>query len=429
MKFNSKYVAWLLPSLIGGALSYSTSLLAATEVTSIAFKGGEKSSVIEIMGSGPLTFTKQENSADKQIVIDLTDATLGKTVARKLDTSSFNSKVSLISPYQVDGKPADSRIVIQLRDFVSADVTTEGNLLKISVPNSTPPVKSAAAANPAPVTSESSNTAPGDLAQVPVPDAEKMADNTSPETRIREKKVDEGSVPKSDKLDDFISSRASRRFIGKPITLQVRDAEVADVLRLIGDSSGFNIILSDEVYEHLIFDDIPHLSILRYPDLAERSFVCFSFGKVYHCTGWKLGYCVSNSQLMKEFRKVHQFNCFSCNTPAQVALSQYLRVKESYASLGKMLQNKRDYFERLMKQTSFTSLPSYGSYFQLYKYDKISDEADINFAVRITKQYGVACIPVSAFYKSATDNKVVRFCFAKKEETLEHAVAKLSLVY
>lgn len=188
------------------------------------------------------------------------------------------------------------------------------------------------------------------------------------------------------------------------------------------------IILSDEVYEHLIFDDIPHLSILRYPDLAERSFVCFSFGKVYHCTGWKLGYCVSSSQLMKEFRKVHQFNCFSCNTPAQVALSQYLKVKESYASLGKKLQNKRDYFQRLMKQTGFTPLPSYGSYFQLYKYDKISDEADIDFAVRITKQYGVACIPVSAFYKSATDNKVVRFCFAKKEETLEHAVAKLALI-
>src|SRR6185369_12760026 len=122
-------------------------------------------------------------------------------------------------------------------------------------------------------------------------------------------------------------------------------------------------ILSDEVYEHLIFDDVPHESILRYPDLLERSFVCFSFGKVYHCTGWKLGYCVSSPALMKEFRKVHQFNCFSCHTPMQVALSRFLSNKESFLSLSSFMQKKRDHFIKLMDQTKFDLLHSGGSYF------------------------------------------------------------------
>jgi methionine aminotransferase len=185
------------------------------------------------------------------------------------------------------------------------------------------------------------------------------------------------------------------------------------------------LILSDEVYEHLIFDNIPHQSILRYPDLAERSFVCFSFGKVYHCTGWKLGYCISSPVLTEEFRKVHQFNCFSCNAPVQVALSRFLPNKDSYLSLGNFMQEKRDYFQQLMKQTKFSAIPSHGSYFQVYGYDRISDEADRDFAIRITREYGVAAIPVSAFYQSGMDNKVVRFCFAKKKETLEKAVGLL----
>jgi methionine transaminase len=189
---------------------------------------------------------------------------------------------------------------------------------------------------------------------------------------------------------------------------------------------GTNIfIVSDEVYEHLIFDDIPHQSILRYPDLLERSFVCFSFGKVYHCTGWKLGYCVSAPSLMKEFRKVHQFNCFSCNSPTQVALAEFLGDKESYLSLSSFMQEKRDYFQRLMSQTKFAPLPSYGSYFQLYQYGKISEESDMQFAVRITREYGVASIPVSAFYHDGPDSKTVRFCFAKTKETLEKAVERL----
>ncbi|WP_276504129.1 methionine aminotransferase [Terrimonas pollutisoli] len=200
-----------------------------------------------------------------------------------------------------------------------------------------------------------------------------------------------------------------------------------DILQLRSVVANTNIIiLSDEVYEHLIFDDVPHQSILRYPDLLERSFVCFSFGKVYHCTGWKLGYCVASAELMKEFRKVHQFNCFSCHSPSQVALSTYLKNKDSYLSVSAFMQAKRDYFIRLMQDTKFELLDSKGSYFICAKYDRISDEKDSDFAIRMTKELGVATIPVSAFYRAATDNKVIRFCFAKKEETLENAVAKLA---
>ncbi|MGZ8557791.1 MAG: methionine aminotransferase [Chitinophagaceae bacterium] len=185
------------------------------------------------------------------------------------------------------------------------------------------------------------------------------------------------------------------------------------------------IILSDEVYEHLIYDNVPHQSILRYPDLMQRSFVCFSFGKVFHCTGWKLGYCISSPELMKEFRKVHQFNCFSCHSPSQVALSSFLKNKDSYLSLAGFLQGKRDYFIKLMRQTKFELLDSKGSYFICAQYNRISDEKDSELAMRMTKEMGVAAIPVSAFYKAGTDNKVIRFCFAKKKETLEAAVEKL----
>ncbi len=199
-----------------------------------------------------------------------------------------------------------------------------------------------------------------------------------------------------------------------------------DIRQLQSIVEGTEILIhSDEVYEHLIFDGVPHASILRYPDLLERSFVSFSFGKVYHCTGWKLGYSVSSPALMREFRKVHQFNCFSCHTPSQVALAKYLQDKETYLSLGAFLQQKRDYFGQLMSATKFTPLPSYGSYFQLYRYDRISDEPDKDFTIRITKEYGVASIPVSAFYQSGKDDHVVRFCFAKKAETLEKAAERL----
>ncbi|MBO9572826.1 MAG: aminotransferase class I/II-fold pyridoxal phosphate-dependent enzyme, partial [Chitinophagaceae bacterium] len=200
-----------------------------------------------------------------------------------------------------------------------------------------------------------------------------------------------------------------------------------DRLRKIVADTGI-YILSDEVYEHLIFDNAQHCSILRYPDLLERSFVCFSFGKVYHCTGWKLGYIVSSPLLMNEFRKLHQYNCFSCHTPSQVALATFLENTSTYTGLGSFMQKKRDYFINLMKSTKFDLLDSKGSYFVCAKYNQISDENDKDFAIRITKEYGVATIPVSAFYKKGTDNKVIRFCFAKKEETLASAVDRLTKI-
>ena len=201
-----------------------------------------------------------------------------------------------------------------------------------------------------------------------------------------------------------------------------------DIEQLRKIVAGTNIlILSDEVYEHLTFDDLQHQSILRYPDLLERSFVCFSFGKTYHCTGWKLGYCITSPELMKEFRKVHQFNCFSCDTPKQVALAEYLQNEEAYKTLGSFIQQKRDYFRTLMQATPFKCIPSHGSYFECYSYD-FTDEADKDLAIRLTKEYGVASIPVSVFYKNGEDNKVLRFCFAKKEETLLEAAERLQKI-
>jgi methionine transaminase len=185
------------------------------------------------------------------------------------------------------------------------------------------------------------------------------------------------------------------------------------------------IIISDEVYEHLIFDGKEHESILKYPDLLERSFVSFSFGKVYHCTGWKLGYSISSEALVKEFRKIHQFNAFCCDTPKQVALSTFLQRKENYLQLGTFLQKKRDYFQNLMSQTKFEALPSYGSYFQIYSYKNISDQTEKEMAIRLTKERGVATIPVSAFYTVNTNHQVLRFCFCKKESTLDNAANRL----
>jgi len=198
-------------------------------------------------------------------------------------------------------------------------------------------------------------------------------------------------------------------------------------LKKITENTGI-FILSDEVYEHLIYDGYSHLSILRYPELFMRSYVCFSFGKTYHCTGWKLGYCVAPAEMMAAFRKIHQFNCFTCDTPKQVALATFLENKDAYLGLGQALQEKRDYFRLLMKETPFTCIPSHGSYFECYSYNGYSDEADMDLAIRLTKEYKIATIPVSAFYKNGEDNKVLRFCFAKNRTTLEKAVAGLNRI-
>lgn len=196
-------------------------------------------------------------------------------------------------------------------------------------------------------------------------------------------------------------------------------------LRAIVATNPALYIISDEVYEHLIFDELPHLSLLRYPELRERSFVCFSFGKVYHCTGWKLGYCIAPEPLMNEFRKVHQFNAFTCFAPAQVALADYLDNKEGYLLLGSFLQKKRDLFLSLMQGSRFEFLPSHGSYFICARYSAIRDQSDKDFATYLIEQAGVATIPVSAFYRHGDDHQVLRFCFAKKEETLRAAAQRL----
>lgn len=206
----------------------------------------------------------------------------------------------------------------------------------------------------------------------------------------------------------------------------ITENDINELRKIVADTNIF--IISDEVYEHLIFDNILHQSMLRYNDLLQRSFVCFSFGKVYNCTGWKLGYCIAPPELTREFRKVHQFNCFSCHTPSQVALAQFLQNKDAYLSLSAFMQQKRDYFISLMSHTRFDMLESHGSYFVCAKYDRISNEGDKELAIRLTKEAGVATIPVSAFYHNAKDDKVLRFCFSKKNETLEMAVEKLSKI-
>jgi methionine aminotransferase len=185
------------------------------------------------------------------------------------------------------------------------------------------------------------------------------------------------------------------------------------------------IIVSDEVYEHLIFGGKQHQSILRYPELMARSFVSFSFGKMYHCTGWKLGYSISPEAFTAEFRKVHQYNCFSCHTPMQVALAGFLQDEEAYLGLGPYLEKKQQYFEQMMAVTPLKPLPTFGSYFQLFSYEGLSAESEADLAIRLTKEAGVAAIPTSAFYTDGTDNKVLRFCFAKKETTLEEAAHRL----
>jgi methionine aminotransferase len=188
------------------------------------------------------------------------------------------------------------------------------------------------------------------------------------------------------------------------------------------------VIISDEVYEHIIFDEQQHQSVARYPSLAERSFIISSFGKTFHATGWKVGYCVAPLNLMAEFRKVHQFLVFSVNTPKQFALAEFLTQKNHYVELGSFYQKKRDYFIGLIKNSKFEFIPAAGTYFQLLSYKNLSQEKDTDYALRLTKEFGVASIPVSVFYRHQEDNSVLRFCFAKKAETLEKAAAILNKI-
>ncbi len=178
------------------------------------------------------------------------------------------------------------------------------------------------------------------------------------------------------------------------------------------------VVLSDEVYEHLVFDGAQHQSVARFPGLAERSFIVSSFGKTYHVTGWKMGYCLAPKTLMTEFRKVHQFNVFTCNTPVQHALAEFMQRPEHYLGLAAFYQKKRDYFRDRLRESRFVLLPSSGTFFQSVRYDDITDEMDSDFAIRLTREHGVAAIPLSAFYRIPPGHKVLRFCFAKTEQTL-----------
>jgi methionine aminotransferase len=178
------------------------------------------------------------------------------------------------------------------------------------------------------------------------------------------------------------------------------------------------VVVSDEVYEHIVFDGHRHQSVAHLPGLAERSFVVSSFGKTYHVTGWKTGYVLAPRELMAEFRKVHQFNAFVTNGPVQYALAEYMKDKDAYLSLAAFYQKKRDFFLEGVKASRFEPLPSRGTFFQNLRYDAVSDEKDTELAIRLTREYGVASIPVSVFYRKPPAHKVLRFCFAKSEETL-----------
>ncbi len=188
------------------------------------------------------------------------------------------------------------------------------------------------------------------------------------------------------------------------------------------------IILSDEVYEHIIFDGQTHESGLKYPGLRERLLAVFSFGKTFHATGWKTGYAVGNEKLMRLFRKVHQFNVFSVNTPVQYALTQYLRNEQNYSTLPAFYQAKRDYFIKGLEHSRWKVIPTRGTYFILLDYSAISNEKEYDFAVRLTQQSGVASIPLSSFYHDAFDQQCLRFCFAKQQQTLDKALALLTKI-
>ncbi len=188
------------------------------------------------------------------------------------------------------------------------------------------------------------------------------------------------------------------------------------------------IILADEVYEHIIFDGRQHESMARYPNLANRSFIVSSFGKTFHTTGWKIGYCVAPKELMTEFRKVHQFLVFATNTPMQFGVAEFLKNKSHYKELGAFYQAKRDLFNKMLKGSRFSLVPTPGTYFQLLSYDKITNEKDADYATRLIKENGVAAIPISVFYHKPVYDNMLRFCFAKKDETIEKAAEILQKI-
>jgi len=181
------------------------------------------------------------------------------------------------------------------------------------------------------------------------------------------------------------------------------------------------IVLSDEVYEHLIFDGLQHQSVCRFPDLAAQSIVIGSFGKTFHTTGWKTGFVLAPEKITAEFRKVHQFVVFAVNTPIQHAVAEYLKKPDNYLSLSNFYQNKRDFFLKAIAKSKFKPVDCNGTYFQLLNYSEISDESEMEMATRLIKEYGIASVPISPFYRTQENNHSLRFCFAKEESTLKKA--------
>lgn len=211
-----------------------------------------------------------------------------------------------------------------------------------------------------------------------------------------------------------------------PTGTTMTDSDMQELSKIVKDKEIF--ILSDEVYEHILFDGTQHAGVARYPELAHRSFLISSFGKTFHATGWKVGYCAAPAELMREFRKVHQFLTFSTSTPFQFALADYMEDLTKLDTLSTFYQEKRDYFRKLLEGSRFEIMDCDGTYFQSLGYKAISDEKDTEFARRLTIEHGIASIPVSVFYHSGEDNKVLRFCFAKSNETLEKAAKILKSI-
>ena len=232
-----------------------------------------------------------------------------------------------------------------------------------------------------------------------------------------------------DKLKSAITPKTKAIIINSPHNptgTVMGDDEMLQLQEILRDTKIF--LISDEVYEHLTYDGLEHNSVLKYPELFERSFACFSFGKVYNCTGWKLGYCIAPKAWMTEFRKIHQYNAFCCFTPTQVAIAEHLKIPSSYLELKNFMQKKRDLFINLMENTGFDLLPANGGYFISATYDKISTMGGLDLAMHLTKSVGVATIPYSTFYSNGEDHKILRFCIAKKEESLIEATRRLSRV-
>ena len=269
---------------------------------------------------------------------------------------------------------------------------------------------------------------PGDEVIVFVP----VYDSYGPSIELQGGKVVHAELKQPDYRPDWaqvkalVTPRTRMIIINTPHNPTGTVWTAADMAQLQAITQGTDIVIvSDEVYEHMVFDQARHESVMRYPALAERSFVVSSFGKTYHITGWKVAYCLAPRELMAEFRKAHQFIVFTVHAPSQYALADFMKRPGWYEQLKALYQGKRDIFRQALGGSRFELLPCEGTYFQCVKYSAISDEGDRAFVERLTREHGVAAIPVSAFYPGGDDHGVIRFCFAKSASTLEKALERL----